>query len=43
MQVALSTKISVETAQLLEQAVKETGKPKAHIVEEALKQYLAQK
>lgn len=40
MQVQLSTKISVETYQALDDYSKATGRPKAQIVEEALRKYL---
>lgn len=40
MQVAISTKISLETAQALEAYLKATGRPKAHVVEEALRKFL---
>jgi predicted DNA-binding protein len=39
MQVALNSKVSVETAQRLDEAAKELGRSKASIVEEALKEW----
>ena len=41
MQVGLNTRISVETAQKLDEYATKTGKSKASIVEEALQKYLA--
>jgi len=41
-QVQLSTRISYETALLLDEHSKETGQSKAGIVEAALKAYLAE-
>jgi predicted DNA-binding protein len=40
MQVALNSKVSLETAQALEDYSKQTGKSKASIIEAALKEYL---
>ncbi|MCK9460690.1 MAG: ribbon-helix-helix domain-containing protein [Proteobacteria bacterium] len=40
-QIALSTKLSVETYQALDAHCKATGAVKAQVVEEAIKMYLA--
>jgi predicted DNA-binding protein len=40
MQVQLATKISIETAQALDVYAKKTGKSKASIVEQALREFM---